>query len=81
MSLVPYGRLVWQCLIPNDRVGITFKVNHGIISGVRYIHVVKRAGIRGKSQIHKSGVNRMSDKCCGDSGQAGTDAGFVCAQP
>ncbi|KZT37639.1 E set domain-containing protein, partial [Sistotremastrum suecicum HHB10207 ss-3] len=27
-------------------VGITFKVNHSIISGVRYIHVVKRAGVK-----------------------------------
>lgn len=28
-------------------VRITFKVNHSIISGVRYIQVVKRAGIKG----------------------------------
>ncbi|KIM33835.1 hypothetical protein M408DRAFT_86102 [Serendipita vermifera MAFF 305830] len=28
------------------KVGITFKVNHGIISGVRYIHVVKHSGIK-----------------------------------
>ena len=28
-------------------VRITFKVNHSIISGVRYIQVVKRGGIRG----------------------------------
>jgi len=27
-------------------VGITFKVNHGITSGVRYIQVVKRGGIK-----------------------------------
>jgi len=27
-------------------VGVTFKVNHGIISGVRYIHVVKRTGVK-----------------------------------
>ncbi|EJD53994.1 E set domain-containing protein [Auricularia subglabra TFB-10046 SS5] len=27
-------------------VGITFKVNHSIISGVRYIQVVKRAGVK-----------------------------------
>ncbi|KAG8847559.1 hypothetical protein FRB91_011676, partial [Serendipita sp. 411] len=27
-------------------VGITFQVNHSIISGVRYIQVVKRAGIK-----------------------------------
>jgi len=27
-------------------VGITFKVNHSIISGVRYMHLVKRAGIK-----------------------------------
>jgi len=27
-------------------VGIVFKVNHSIISGVRYIHVVKRSGIK-----------------------------------
>jgi hypothetical protein len=28
-------------------VRITFKVNHSIISGVRYIHIVKRSGIKG----------------------------------
>lgn len=28
-------------------VGITFKVNHSIISGVRYIQIVKRSGIKG----------------------------------
>ena len=28
-------------------VRITFKVNHSIISGVRYIQVVKRAGLKG----------------------------------
>jgi len=27
-------------------VGITFKVNHGIITGVRYIQVVKRSGVK-----------------------------------
>jgi len=27
-------------------VGITFKVNHSIISGVRYIQIVKRSGIK-----------------------------------
>ncbi|TFK76051.1 E set domain-containing protein [Pluteus cervinus] len=27
-------------------VGISFKVNHSIISGVRYIHVVRRAGVK-----------------------------------
>jgi len=27
-------------------VSLTFKVNHSIISGVRYIHVVKRAGVK-----------------------------------
>ncbi|KIM68674.1 hypothetical protein SCLCIDRAFT_1208870 [Scleroderma citrinum Foug A] len=27
-------------------VRITFKVNHSIISGVRYIHIVKRAGLK-----------------------------------
>ncbi|KAH7103049.1 E set domain-containing protein [Auriculariales sp. MPI-PUGE-AT-0066] len=27
-------------------VGITFKVNHSIISGVRYLQIVKRAGIK-----------------------------------
>ena len=27
-------------------VGITFKVNHGIISGVRYILIVKRSGVK-----------------------------------
>ena len=29
------------------RVGITFKVSGVVISGLRYIHIVKRAGIRG----------------------------------
>jgi len=28
------------------RVELTFKVNHGIIAGLRYIQVVKRAGVR-----------------------------------
>lgn len=28
-------------------VGVTFKVNHGIITGVRYIQVVKRSGLKG----------------------------------
>lgn len=31
-------------------VGIAFKVNHGITSGVRYIQVVKRSGLKGMLQ-------------------------------
>jgi len=30
----------------NYNVGITFKVNYGITSGVRYIQVVKRVGVK-----------------------------------
>jgi len=37
-------------------VRITFRVNHSIISGVRYIQVVKRAGITGSGcLLHPSG--------------------------
>jgi len=32
-------------------VGITFKVNHGITSGVRYIQIVKRAGVKGRLRL------------------------------
>lgn len=32
-------------------VGITFKVNHSIITGVRYIQVVKRSGVKGHSLL------------------------------
>ncbi len=28
-------------------VGATFRVNHDVISGLRYIQVVKKAGIKG----------------------------------
>ena len=29
-------------------VGITFRVNYDVISGLRYMHVVKRAGMKGE---------------------------------
>ena len=28
---------------------MTFQVDHGIISGLRYLHIVKRSGIKGKA--------------------------------